>query len=267
MSPEAAKVRALEDASESIAILMNLRAFWEDSWEEAEPCPASQQQPLFDPYSRVEMVFHTLETIHPSLLMGQALAVNFSSAEFVLETAARPVEKVRTIERMLQQVKTAIQEAVGMLSKDASDLCLHASPQTRSEEDPLIHVSTSTIQKCDVACNAIGEMELLLCRALSLWQLCPEAELVDNLLQCQDGSFVFLKSPKERSAFLHAVKNHQSLNFGVASENHFPEAIMREYVIHNDSQDTPCQLNARLVTDMKGDHSALLALTKSSRDS
>lgn len=266
LSPKEAKVLALEEASEAIAILMSLRSFWEDSFEDAEPQPAAEQQPLFDPYSTVEMVLHSFETIHPSLLMGQALAVNLTNAEFVLETAAKPVICVHSVEQSLLRVKTAVRAAVGMLTRDASEGCLHVSTQYRSDEYTLVHVSSLTIQECEEACNAIGEIELLLSRALALWQLCPDAELVNSLLQCQDGSFIFLKSPKERGAFLNAIKQQQSTKFGVRAENHFPEASMREYVIRNGDQDTPCQLNARLVSDMNGGHSALIALTKSSRD-
>ena len=266
LSSEKAKTLALEEASEAIAILMSLRTFWEDSFEEAEPCPASEQQPLFDPYSTVEMILHSFETIHPSLLMGQALAVNLKSAEFVLETSSKPIIHVPLIKQYLQQVKAAVNDAIEMLTKDSSEGCLHASTQQKAGEYPLVHVSVSTIKKCEEACNAIGEIELLLSRALSLWHICPDAVLVNSLLQCQNGSFVFLKSPKERSIFLDAIKEHQLTNLGVASEHHFPEATMREYVITNGNQITPCQLNARLVSNMKGDHAALLALTKSCLD-
>ncbi|KAL7487685.1 hypothetical protein ACHAW6_013266 [Cyclotella cf. meneghiniana] len=266
LSPEAAKVLALEEASEAIAILMSLRAFWEDSWDDAEPCPASEQQPLFDPYSTVEMLLHSFEIIHPSLLMGQALAVNLKNAEFVLETAAIPVKDVSSVHRALLQASTAIHGAVEMLTKDSLEGCLLSSPKTNSEEYPLVHVSASTIQKCEEACNAIGEMELVLSRALTLWQHCPEPDLVDSLLQCQEGSCVFLTSPKERNAFLAAIKNNQSMTSGCVSANHFPEAVMREYVIRNDDPATPCQLNARFVSDMRGGQSALLALTKTYRE-
>ncbi|KAL3787814.1 hypothetical protein HJC23_003563 [Cyclotella cryptica] len=266
LSPEAAKVMALEEASEAIAILMSLRAFWEDSWEEAEPCPASVQQPLFDPYSTVEMVLLSFETIHPSILMEQALAVNLKSAEFVLETAAKPVKQVPFVQQALRRAVAAIHDAVEMLTKDSLEGCLLSSPKNHSDEYPLIHVSASTIQKCEEACDAIGEMELLLSRALALWQHCPDAELVDNLLNCHDESFTLLKSPKERSTFLNAIKNNQAVRSEFVSANHFPEAFMREYVMCNDDPDASCQLNARLVSDMKGCHSSLLAITKSYRD-
>lgn len=263
LSPEAAKTRSLEDASEAIAILMSLRSFWEDSFEEAEPCPASEQEPLFDPYSTVEMVLHSFETIHPALLMGQVLAVNLMSAEFLLRTASKPVQHVSFIDQTMRKVRAAIHDAVEVLTKDASEGYLHTSSQSNLDEYSLVHVSTLTIQKCEEACNMIGETELLLSRALSLWQLCPEPELIHSLLLCLDGSFVLLKSPKERGVFLNAIKQHQSTKLGIVSNKHFPEATIREYVMQNDDAKSPCQLNARLVSDMKGSHSAMFALTKS----
>jgi len=266
LSPEAAEVLALEEASDAIAILMSLRTFWEESFEESEPCPAAEQQPLFDPYSAAEMVLHSFETIHPSLLMGQVLAVNLKSAEFVLETASQPVQRVPRVQQCLQRMNTAVNDALEMLTKDASPERLHIPSQISSDENSLVHVSTLTIRKCDEACNAIGELEILLSRALALWKLCPDTNLVNTLIQCENGSFVFLESPNERGIFLNAIKEHQSRSCSVLSENGFPEAAMREYVIKNDDLEMPCQLNARLVSDLKGGHSALLALTKSCYD-
>ena len=257
---------ALEEASEAIAILMSLRTFWEDSFEESEPCPASEQHPLFDPHSTVEMVLHSFETMHPSLLMGQVLAVNLKNAEFVLETSSKPIIHVPLIKHTLLQVKAAVNDAIEMLTRDSFEGCLHASTQHNTTEYPLVHVSALTLQNCEKACDAIGETELLLSRALSLWHICPDAELVNNLLQCHDGSFVFLKNPKERSIFLNAIKEHQLTDLGIANEHQLPEASMREYVISNGHQSTPCELNARLVSNLKGDHAALLALTKSHID-
>jgi hypothetical protein len=100
-------------------------------------------------------------------------------------------------------------------------------------------------------------MELILSRACIVATL-PHTQsfkLVNNLLQCQGGSFVLLKSPKERSAFLDAIKQHQSTHFGVTSDNHFSEASMREYVIQNGGQDSYlCQLNAHLVSARNGEY-------------
>lgn len=263
LPPEEAKTLALEEASEAIAILMSLRAFWEDTWEEAEPCPAFEQEPLFDPYSTAEMVLHSFETIHPALLLNQVLAVKLSNAKFILEAAANPAKRVHSVARGLAKLKSAIDAALEMLTKDAAD-------EMTDNSDPLIYASTSTIAKGEEACNAIGEMEILLSRALSLLKMLPrEYELVDTLLQCKDERFHFMKEPGQRSAFLGAIKRHQA-----TSSNSSPEAspAIREYVLRNLDPCYPCQLSARVVQDAEHAQSAstfngslLMALTKSSR--
>lgn len=191
LPPDQAKVIALEEASEAIReyrrddkmpfvcnsnllylifillstltvctcaeILMSLRAFWEDTWENATPCPAFEQEPLFDPYSSVEMVLHSFETIHPALLMNQALAVNLASAKFVLDTASQPARKVRSVDQAMLRLKSAIDAALEMLTKDAEQGFLHLAPnKTTDDSDPLVYVSTLTITKCEEACNIVG---------------------------------------------------------------------------------------------------------------
>lgn len=275
LTPDQAKTLALEEASEAIAVLMSLRAFWEDTWEESEPCPAFDQEPLFDPYSTVEMVLHSFETIHPALLMNQVLAVKLCNAKFVLASAAIPggAERVASVAQGLRSLKTAIDDSLGALAKDAADGFLHQAPKAASTaeggSEPLVYVSTSTIAKCEEACDIIGELEILLSRALSLLQRFPgEYDLVDMLLRCRnDGRFVFMKRLRERSAFLEALRRHQRSRTG---PNGFTPA-MREYVLRNTDDSNPCQLCARLVPDLDEAQptslfhgSLLLALTKSS---
>jgi len=284
LPPTEAKKLALKEASEAIAILMSLRAFWEDTWEEAEPVPAFDQEPLFDPYSTVEMVLHSFETIHPALLMNQVLAVVLSNAKFALEAACdgRNAARVRSVRRGLLNLKNAISAALKALTDDAADGFLHLAPKTTSADDsdgPLVYVSTSTITKCEEACNVIGELEILLSRAQSLLLIFPEEyDLVDSILQgCSkdDSQFIFLERPQERSAFLGSVKRYQAMmNPGIASSSldaSSASPAMREYVLHNVESSSPCQLSARLVPNMdeasdtlipRG--SLLLALTKSS---
>jgi len=178
---------------------------------------------------------------------------------------------VCSVARGLFNLKTAIDGALEALTKDAADGFLHLAPKTMADDksDPLVYVSTSTIAKCEEACNVIGELEILLSRVLSLLQKFPgEYDVVDMLLQCRDGRFVFMKHPRERSAFLGAIRRHQLIH-----SNSSPEATpaMREYVLRNVDSSNPCQLSARLVPDLEEAQSAslfhgslLLALTKSS---
>ena len=276
LPPEEAKIVALEEASEAIAILMSLRAFWEDTWEEAQPLAAFDQEPLFDPCSTMEMVLHSFETIHPALLMNQALAVNLSNANFVLEMAAKPVRQVPSIDLAILRLKSTIDAALEMLTKDSEKGFLFISPtNVPNNPDPLVYVSTLTIKKCEEACNVIGELEILLSRALALIHKFPcEYGLVDSLLQCREGDCVFLKHPNERSAFLRAIKRYQLIDSdSFPNASHLPEATMREYVIRNFDAANPCQLSVRLVAGSEGGQSAssfygslLLALSKCSRD-
>jgi len=268
LPPDLAKKVALEEASAAIQILMSLRTFWEDTWEEAEPRPAFEQEPLFDPYSTVEMVLHSFETIHPALLMNQALAVNFASAKFVLEMAAEPAIKVSSINQTMMHLSTVINDALESLTKDASQGFLFQAPMdTNIELDPLFYVSTSTIAKCEKACDIIGEVEVMLSRALALLNLFPhEYNLVDGLLKCREGDFVFVKHPNERNSILTAMKRNQDGMYGISDTGNLPVAAMREYVIRNSDAAFPCQLSARLIDGPGSDSndcapSLLLALT------
>jgi Rab3 GTPase-activating protein catalytic subunit len=272
MPPDEAKTLALEEASEAIAILMSLRAFWEDTWEEAEPCPAFDQEPLFDPNSTVEMVLHSFETLHPALLLNQVLSVAFTNVKFVLvDKAAGPANEIRSVAIGLANLRAAIDAALEMLTKDAADGFHHLAPERFADDSgPLVYVSTSTATKCEEACDLIGEVEVLLSRALPLLRVLPgEYELVDSLLQCKDGVFRLLKDPGQRSALLHAIKRQQTC----IPNSSTPEAIpaTREYVLRNLNPSMPCQLSARLVPDLKVVQSAssfhgslLMGITKSS---
>ena len=266
-----AKTLALEEASEAIAILMSLRAFWEDTWEEAVPLPASAQEPLFNPYSTVEMVLHSFETIHPALLVNQVMAVKLTNAKFILESAANPARNIRSVAHSLVKFQTSIDAALEMLTGDATRGFLHLAPESLTEDSgPMAYVSTLTIMRCEDVCNAIGELELLLSRALPLLQMLPgEYGLVDTLLQCEEGQYHILRHASERRAFLRAIKRCQANESGPPSE---ATPTMREYVLRTVDPSNPCQLCARLVPSFDGDQSAsmfhgslLLALTKCSR--
>ena len=273
LPPEEARKLSLEEASEAIAILMSLRAFWEDSWEDANDQPALNQEPLFNPYSTVEMVLHSFETIHPALLLNQVLAVKLTNAKFVLRSDAQPVMKVQSIIQAMNRMTSAVDAALEMLTSDASNLRL--APKKITDKDPLVYVSISTIAKCEEACNIIGEIEILLSRALSLLEMFGPAgvpNLVDILLKCKDEQFLFLKHPSERGAFLSSIKHHQqSMNFSFNSSSPAEACpAMREYVLRNVDRSNPCQLNARLIPNLEEAQSAslgslLMAITKSSR--
>lgn len=247
LSPEDMKKFALKEASESISLLMNLRAFWEDSWDEAEAEAAFEQDPLFNPYITVEMMLHSLETIHPALLMNQVLAVNLSNAKFVLSAASKQARQIHILDEGFRNLDNAINLALQALTKDASAE-VDTIPDGKS--DLLSHIATETIAKCEEACNQIGEFEILLSRSLALLEKLPgKYDLVGSLLQegCASGNFVFVKDPSDRDAFLGAIRSGQMFNVAIDPSSFFPDASMREYFLSNNDRLNPCQLNARLV--------------------
>jgi len=270
LSPEQEKTFALKEASEAISLLMNLRAFWEDSWDEAEAEAAFEQDPLFNPYITVEMMLHSLETIHPALLMNQVLAVNLSNARFVLSAASKQARQVHILAEGFRNLDDAIDLALAALTKDSSDQVAPNTPGGKSA-DLLSHLATDTIAKCEEACNQIGEFEILLSRSLALLEKLPgKYGLVDSLLQegCTDGTFVFVKDPSDRDALLGAIRSGQMVNVTIDPSSFFPDASMREYVLSNSDRLNPCQLNARLVPSTRGvassfNGSLLLALSSS----
>jgi len=269
LSPEQEKTFALKEASEAISLLMNLRAFWEDSWDEAEAEAAFEQDPLFNPYITVEMMLHSLETIHPALLMNQVLAVNLSNARFVLSAASKQARQIHILAEGFRNLDDAIDLALAALTKDSSDQVAPNTPGGKS--DLLSHLATDTIAKCEEACNQIGEFEILLSRSLALLEKLPgKYGLVDSLLQegCTDGTFVFVKDPSDRDALLGAIRSGQMVNVTIDPSSFFPDASMREYVLSNNDRLNPCQLNARLVPSTRGvassfNGSLLLALSSS----
>jgi hypothetical protein len=94
---------------------------------------------------------------------------------------------------------------------DYASIC-QLAPKKSTDKDPLVYVSTSTIANCEEACDIIGQLEILLSRALSMLPFFPgQHDLVDILLQCKDEQFILMTCPRERSAFLSGIKHQQQM--------------------------------------------------------
>ena len=52
--------------------------FWSKVWKEAEPCPAFEQEALFDPIAKVEEALDYLETLHPARSNARSDSVNMA---------------------------------------------------------------------------------------------------------------------------------------------------------------------------------------------
>ena len=103
------------------------------------------------------MVLYSFDTIHPALLTNQVLAAKLPNAKFILELAANPARQVCYVALGLVNLNTAI-VSLEALAKYAANGFLHLAPKTMADDksDPLVYVSTSTIVRCEEACNTIG---------------------------------------------------------------------------------------------------------------
>mmetsp|Transcript_4660 Transcript_4660/g.6184 ORF Transcript_4660/g.6184 Transcript_4660/m.6184 type:complete len:338 (+) Transcript_4660:1-1014(+) len=251
----------LDAASESIQILMAIRTFWSDTWDEAEPCPASEQRPLFDAFSTVEMILNSFETMHPAHLILQILATNFAMANFVLRVYADPFErKVDLIEQSLRELDQKTDIALTKLAKDMMNgmpgsAFINGSGGGDDENDenlniPKTQVSADTIASCEEVCNAISKVELFLSRATSLLHKFPgEHELVQTLLRKGNGEAMVVDSMGGRQGILNTIKKQQQQirkSKGNMEMDDLIHPSVREYLLRNCDDDHPCQLNVQI---------------------
>jgi Rab3 GTPase-activating protein catalytic subunit len=159
----------LDKAGEAVKILKETRIFWSETWNQAKPLAASDQDPLFDAYSTAEMALDYLETLHPANLLAQVMAVNLSAAHFVLAVSAGEATSIPAVQQSLRTLKERIDSAVQLLSSDTT------TGNTAT-------ISIPAIAACEVACTAINETEVLLARAVSLLQKVQSGDIVQALL-------------------------------------------------------------------------------------
>ena len=234
-----------EDANQAIEVLTSTRTFWSDTWDEAEPIPASEQQPpLFDPLKEVEMVLNYLDTMHPSHLINQILGVNFTNANFILRSTAGEALNVKYVRFALDRLEERTSYALEKL-----DESLHASMFNNGK-----FTTCDTLSACEAVCDAIGDVEVLLSRAASLLHKFPgDFELVQKILRERDGEEVPIQSTNARIGILQAIWRHQKLRSPKESKvwntsspsngvKYYPDPLVKEYVLQNSNNDRPSQL-------------------------
>ena len=106
-----------KDTEEAAFILDQTRKFWLITWDEADPILASEQIPLFDTFSTVEMILMSFEDMHPAQLINQILAVNFALADFIL-SSSKPVYQLDLVDRALKQLSQTTEKVLKLLNKD-----------------------------------------------------------------------------------------------------------------------------------------------------
>jgi Rab3 GTPase-activating protein catalytic subunit len=266
--------KKLDKASEAMKVLIATRDFWSSTWEEATPIPASEQQPLFNFTSTVEMIIDYLEQMHPANLVNQVMAVNLSSAYFTLVASAEDTLKIGLVQASLQRLRRKIDEALQLLSHDATGALFQCSDggstmSTTSNQ----YTSEDSIYACEEACNALSVTETMIARATSLLHKFPgQHNLVQDLLRLKDGSTVALTDPKGRSSFLNAIHDQQKQHSTFTSWESLPKPVLREYVLRNLDAEHPCQLSVRFGDEgayldrVDNEGGVLLALLKSYSD-
>lgn len=269
--------KKLDRASEAMKVLVATRDFWATTWEQAPAVPASEQQPLFNYESTVEMAIDYLEQIHPANLVNQIMAVNLASSYFTLMTSAEDALNVGVVKATVLKLRRKINHALGLLSSDATG-SLFDSSDTASTSTATAnqYISEEAIHACEEACNAVALTETMLARAISLLSKFPsQYRLVQELIKLSDGTTVGLNDTMGRRGFLSAIYQQQKLRLdsrrgGIVDG--VPEPVLREYVLRNLDDEKPCQLAVRFgdagayLGRVENEGGVLLAITKSFTD-
>ena len=250
----------LEKASEAIHALTATRTFWYETWEKAEPFAASEQEPLFDPEVASAVAIHALETIHPAHLLNQILAVNLSGAVFALHAEAGATRQIPAVRNALNKLGNLVEAALLDLMSDRS------GQRGKTKDDIERFISVDTVASCEEACNAIGEVEVVVSRAMSLLSKFPgQYSLIEAILVGGRG-MVVADDHGTRADVIELILSQQRRRD--ATPESVPSPSLQEYVLQNQSgrQDVPCQLTARLGSSQhSSQRGLLLALSKCDR--
>ena len=258
----------LEKASEAIHALTAMRNFWYETWEKAPPLAASEQEPLFDPEVAAAVAMHAMETIHPANLLNQVLAVNLSAAVFVLHSEAGATRQIPAVRNALQKLGDLVEAALLDLMDDRSGRQVGKGDANQGEsmDDVEKYVSVETVASCEEACNAIGEAEVVVSRAMSLLSKFPgRYSLIEDIL-VKSQRVAVVDDDDARANVMELILS-QKRRQDAASDN-VPTPSAEEYVLRSmsDRRHTRCQLTARLGNGQRINQcSLLIALSRCDR--
>lgn len=243
-------------------MLNETRDFWTRTWDEASSKPASEQRPLFDISSTVEMAIDFLETMHPAILVNQVMAVNLAVAYFTLIGAAKELGVLRVgglVQRYFDKLRQNTENALDLLSGDATQSTSASFDDPRRHDGASSFVSLQVISCCDAACNALSDAEVITARTASLLHKFPEQyDLVERMLQRDPGEEIATSDPEARRYILHAIQNQQEQGKSTSksslvhdkSSTPVVRPALREYVLRNLDDSHPCQLSVRFGDDL-----------------
>ena len=241
---------AVKEADDASLVLTSTRSFWSNTWDEAEPKSASDQNPLFDAINTVEMLLLAFETMHPAHLMNQVLAVNFSLANFILNSSGLGY-RIGFIKEALTKLSRKTEQALLRLGRDMVEGTGPSINSAQDEGEAFVYTSPSTIAACEEVCDQIGDVEILLSRAVSLLSKFPgEFNLVEQLLKRPEGDVINVDNYKGRVGILKVINKQQQRNSGREqldiNTNDLPFPSVREYILQKCDDDNYCQLSARI---------------------
>jgi Rab3 GTPase-activating protein catalytic subunit len=241
------------------------RDFWFTTWEEANPIPAIEQGPLFDAESTVEMALDYLENIHPASLLCQIMAVNLCSAYFAIVASTGESLFIGIVSEALLQLRGKIEAALFLLSVDATratgsiskSICGRNENRLRNQaaatdksslSDNMMVISVDALTASSVACEAIGQAEVLISRAASLLhKLDKQFDLVERILREREGTSIIVADHNAQQLLLscmHRRQNEIPTMMSIGSTNKILPAT-REYMLQNMDSNNPCQLCVR----------------------
>ena len=266
-------------AAEAIHILSETRNFWGTTWDEAVASPASEQMPLFEVYSTVEMVLDYLENMHPAILINQVMAVNIANAYFMISVSAKDAINVQAVHNWLEKLRRLTEEALQLLSEEASN-ATNAFYRNRYDDNdvaPSDFTSIKVIAACEAVCNALSETEAVTALATSLLQKFPgQYDVVQIILEnASAGREIELKDGLAQTRILEAIRVQQEKNAAGNLVDSQPKPVLREYLFRNLDDCHPCQLSVRhadpSLSEDDGRHESnkgglMIALTKSRDD-
>jgi len=242
---------ANEEAEEARFVLDSTREFWSNAWDETLPIPASEQNPLFDAFSTVEMLLMSFEDMHPAFLVNQIMAVHFAMTYFVL-SSSKPVCRLDLVDCSLQRLSRTIETVLEMLNKDLMEGLMHqvsAASTDGGSACSFSPITPATLTACEQLCDQIVGVENLLSRATSLLsKFSGDSSLVQRVLQKSDGYRLSATSHDSRSGILKEIQCQQQRNSGSSTVcmDDIPFPSVREYILRNSDDCNPCQLTVSI---------------------
>jgi Rab3 GTPase-activating protein catalytic subunit len=221
------------------------------------------------------MALDYLENMHPAILLNQILAVNLANAYFILVASAKDATKVEVVNKSLLRLRKQTEDALGVLAEEAANATCSFHHYAELEDNVSNFVSVETIAVCEGVCASLSEAEVMISLATSLLQKFPgQYVFIQTILKESNGGEINLSDLCGRACILDSIymqqqQQHQSepnSDENVAS----PRPVLREYMLRNLDDSSPCQLSVRYGDDnvacggMPGKESAalMIALTK-----